>query len=164
MNLRLGVVLMLAASGACTTMARPRVPIEGTYRLVYRELQNGTRLEPPAVNGLMTFAGGYRHVSIMEHDPRGGIMTLGFMSSYTLTDSVYTEHLRYSVSTAPDSGAGTRRLQENQEGSAPVTVGADGSVSYVQPLDGIPVRFTADSLTARLSDGVDHWVRVKPGR
>jgi hypothetical protein len=143
------------------TATRSGPSIEGTYRLAYRELPDGTRQAPPTVDGLMTFAGGYRNVNIMEHNEGGDIVTLSSVSNYTFTDSLYTEHMHYHIGTGLKEGEGGG-FRANLDGSSPVTVGADGSISFDMPLDGPHVVFTADSLTARLGTVlVDHWAKVK---
>jgi hypothetical protein len=151
-------------SGGEASTATPAVPsIEGTYRLAFRDLPNGTRQVPPAVDGLMTFAGGYRGVNMMEHNEKGDIVTISSVSTYTLNDSLYTEHMRYHMGTGypPSDGGG---FKANLDGSSPVKVGADGSISFDMPLDGPHVIFTADSMTARLGTILtDHWVKVKSG-
>lgn len=162
---RLTPVMLFAGSllfVQCTRApARPGPSIEGTYRLAYRELPDGTRQVPPAVDGLMTFAGGYRSVNIMEHNPGMDVVTLSSVGTYTLTDSVYTEHQRYHMGTGLADSAGGG-LRTNLDGSSPVTVGANQSIAFNMPLDGPHVIFTGDSMTARLGSVLtDHWVKVK---
>jgi hypothetical protein len=147
-----------ASTGAA---ARSGPSIDGTYRLAFRELPDGTRQVPPTVDGLMTFAGGYRGVNIMEHNARGNVVTLASVSRYTLADSLYTEHMRYHMATGlTESENGG--FKANLDGSSAVTVGADASISFNLPLDGPRVIFTGDSMTARLGRILtDHWVKVK---
>jgi hypothetical protein len=149
---------------ALPARAAPGPSIEGTYRLAYRELPDGTRQVPPAVDGLMTFADGYRSVDIMEHDERGDVVTISSVSNCTFTDSLYTEHMRYHIATglAGSEGGG---FKANLDGSSPVSVSADGSISFDLPLDGPHVIFTADSMTAKLGAIlIDHWVRLRSAR
>lgn len=154
------------AGGEASTAAaaRPVPSIDGTYRLAFRVVADGTRQVPPTVDGLMTFAGGYRGVDIMEHDEKGEIVTLSSVSTYTFNDSLYTEHMRYHMGTgyAPSEGGG---FKANLDGSSPVTVGADGSISFDMPVDGVHAIFTTDSITIRMGTVLtDHWVKVKSGK
>jgi len=79
----------VVAGGEASTpaAARPVPSIDGTYRLAFRDLPDGTRQVPPAVDGLMTFAGGYRGVDIMEYNEKGDAVTISSVSTYTFTDS-----------------------------------------------------------------------------
>ena len=154
-----GVVARGEASTAAA--ARPGPSIDGTYRLAFRDLPGGTRQVQPAVDGLMTFAGGYRGVDIMERNDKGEIVTLSSVSTYTFNDSLYTEHMRYHMGTGypPSEGGG---FKANLDGSSPVTVGTGGSISFDLPVDGVHAIFTTDSITIRLGTVLtDHWVKVK---
>ena len=62
----LSLVLVTAAS------APPKPPsIEGTYRLVSRDVPDGSKQVPPAIDGLITFTKGYRNFNrpVFESQP-----------------------------------------------------------------------------------------------
>lgn len=156
----------VVAGGEASTpaAARPDPSIDGTYRLAFRDLPDGTRQVPPAVDGLMTFAGGYRGVDIMEYNEKGDVVTLSSVSTYTFNDSLYTEHMRYHMGTGypPSQNGG---FKANLDGSSPVTVGADGSISFELPVDGVHAIFTTDSITIGLGTVLtDHWVKVRSAK
>lgn len=150
-------------SGGRTASGAPAAStpsIAGTYRFAYRQFENGTRQQPPMVNGLMTFTDGYRNLNIMEHDARNRIVILTSVSRYSLTDSVYAEHLQYSVS-ATFGQNGRLAVDSNRDESVPVTTGADGSISFRELVNGLRLTFTADSMTVTMPGTfVDHWARV----
>ena len=57
----LSLVLLTGATTA------PKPPsIEGTYRLVSRDLPDGTKQVPPAIDGLITFTRGYRNFNFKD--------------------------------------------------------------------------------------------------
>lgn len=76
--------------------------IEGTYRLVARELPDGTRQGAPDVIGLMTYTNGYRNFSIMWKDSEGKLVSISLASTYKLTDTSYTENNLFFIKTVGD--------------------------------------------------------------
>lgn len=142
----------------------PAPAITGTYTLAYRELQDGSRQQPPMVDGLMTFTDGYHNLNVMEHDAEGRLVVLSEVSSYSVTDSVYRQHVRYSVSSTPGTTV-PPNTETNVDDSTPLAIGRDGSISFLKPVDGVRLAFTADSLTATMAGVfVDHWARVRTER
>lgn len=146
---------------AASVRSRAAPSVDGTYVLAFREMHDGQRLVSPEVDGVMDLADGHRSLSLIEHNEQGGIVTLSEMSSFSLTDSLYTERMRYRMNTGYSEAEGGG-LRENRTGSSRVTLGPNGSTSFTMPLDGVKAVFTADSLTVSMGDVLsDHWVRVK---
>jgi hypothetical protein len=178
MNRRLGSIFVIAAAflllecspaeesgGETATAAAPAgevqagPSIEGTYRLAYRELPDGTRVDPPAVEGLITFTSEYRNFNVMWIEEDGSEFTMGVVSRYTLTDTEYTEELVYRVTVGPEEG-GAMFEGAGSTGSAGVTL-ADDQISFALPLDDVNASFAADAMTAtREGAFVDYWERV----
>lgn len=131
--------------------------IQGTYRLAYRELPDGTRVSPPKIDGLITFTAEYRNFNLMWEDADGALWTIGSMSRYSLSETEYTEELIFRVS----SSGGEMMIQRAGEtGASPVTL-EDGELSFTMPLDEPDVVFLGDRLTAtREGEFVDYWERV----
>jgi hypothetical protein len=147
-----------AASASVPSRTAPSV--DGTYVLAFREMQDGRRLVSPAVDGVMDLADGYRSLTLIEHNEEGGVVTLSEMSSFSLTDSLYSERMRYRMNTGYSEAEGGG-LRENRTGSSRVTLGPNGSTSFTMPLDGVKAVFTADSLTVSMGEVLsDHWVRM----
>ncbi len=136
--------------------------IEGTYRLVARELPDGTRLEPPAVDGMLTFTDTHRHICVFAVDPAGKRFTLTGMSQYELVNDRYWEQNIFYFTNNEQTGAGATYDTARPGGSSDVTIGKDGAISFKLPLFNEPyVVFTRRGLTAtREGEFVDHWVRV----
>jgi hypothetical protein len=69
------LVLMLGAHGFAgeppTPQASSAPSIEGTYRLVSRQLPDGTVLKPPDIMGLLTYTKSHRNFNIVWKDATG---------------------------------------------------------------------------------------------
>lgn len=72
--------------------AAENVPsIEGTYRLQRRILVDGSVLEPPDAQGLVTWTRRYRNLNVRFRDRTGEQVWVSFAAEYTLTSSEYCE-------------------------------------------------------------------------
>jgi hypothetical protein len=71
--------------------------IEGTYRLVRRELPDGTVQHPPTKKGMFTFTKEQRNFSVVWKDGKGGYHSRCYVARYTLTDKEYTETSEYVI-------------------------------------------------------------------
>ena len=158
---RAAVLASLFAVLALTPAERNPIDLEGTYRLVSRDLPDGTTVEPPDTQGLLTYTDGYRNFNIYWKDAGGNPVSLSIIAEYELTDDTYTETNVYTMVNDPAAGGLSYDL-EPTSGSAPVTRGED-SISMKLPLRDEPdVVVTADGLTAtREGEFVDHWERVE---
>jgi hypothetical protein len=136
--------------------------IEGTYRLVARELPDGTRQEPPAVEGLITYTRRFRNFNIIWHDADGNPFSIGYIARYSLTDTEYSETSVYRLVNDQISGARLSYDLSGPSGASPITV-TDGSIAFTLPLYGEPdVVYTADGITAwREGEFVDYWEKVE---
>lgn len=139
--------------------------IEGTWKLVSRDLPDGTTVTPPAVGGLITFRDGYRNFNVWWSDPGGGgLESIASVSTYELTEDAYTENNVYYVMNDRLATGGVMVTYDltGQSGTAAVTR-EDGALSFDLPLFGEPhVVFEGDALTAtREGEFVDHWERVE---
>jgi hypothetical protein len=136
--------------------------IEGTYRLVARELPDGTRIVPPDVVGLLTYTKQYRNFNIMWQDADGNRLSISYIARYSLTDTDYSEESVYRMVNDEISGAGITYDLSGTSGSSPVTI-TDGRVELTLPLYGEPnVAFDGQGVTA-WSEGefMDYWERVE---
>ncbi len=159
--LAFGLALVaLVVVGSAFVGARPMKGIEGTYRLVSRDLPDGTTVDPPEIAGLITYDHGYRNFNIYWKDADGNPVSLGSVSRYQLTEDSYTETNVYHVESSSDSGV-TYDLSDT---SGTVTVTRDGgAITMDLPLWGEPhVVIDENGLTAtREGAFVDHWEKVK---
>lgn len=145
------------ATGQEAEEAMPATPsIEGTYRFVYRELPDGTRIERPQMDGLLTFTNGLRNFSLREVGAESSAHYLSSIGTYSLTETEYTENQVYRI-TASDGG-----LEVSEAGTASAPVTWEGDVlTFTLPHDEPAVRFDGDRLTATIEGAfVDHWERV----
>ena len=94
-----------AALIACAGQAAGEAPsIEGTYKLVSRELPNGTKQGPPDVLGLITFTKEYRNFNVYVQDATGKSFSISSISTYNLTDKEYSEKNIYNMVNDEDAG------------------------------------------------------------
>lgn len=135
--------------------------MEGTYRLVSRDLADGTALTPPAIQGMLTYTEEYRNFNIYWTGPDGKRFSIAYVAEYELTEDTYTETSIYHMVNDEIGGAGLTYHLSPETGSAPVTRG-EGTISMKLPLwDEPSVVFDSDGLTAtREGAFVDHWERV----
>ena len=155
----LSLVLVTAAS------APPKPPsIEGTYRLVSRDMRNGTKQVPPTVDGLMSFSKGYRNFNIYVRYSAGKVLSLSYVASYQLTPTEYHEKSIFFLLNDESSGKGATYDLSGRSGAAPVTL-TGARVAFTFPLHDEPaVVFEGTRMTATengpYGSFVDHWERV----
>ncbi|HZD54630.1 MAG TPA: hypothetical protein VE080_00110 [Candidatus Aquicultoraceae bacterium] len=139
--------------------------IEGTYRLVRRELPDGTVQVPPAVMGMYTYSKGYRHFSVVWKDGEGRYYSECYAARYTLTQKEYSETPEYLI---VDDQIEGKEISYDLSGAAagsPVTFDG-GRVRFAlpQPFEralSITVEIGGGRLKATGKDlFVDYWERV----
>jgi hypothetical protein len=143
------------------TTEQPQVPsIEGTYRLVSRELPDGSIQEPPDVLGLGTYTKKYRNFNITWTDAEGQRFSMSYIARYSLTPTEYSEISIYRLVNDPDGGGLSYDL-DRPSGTSAVTV-EGGRIQFVLPLYQEPtVVFEGDRLTASVEgEFIDNWERV----
>jgi hypothetical protein len=149
----------LAVSLLCSAAALAQ-EVPGTWRLLKRELADGSEQRPPAVVGLGTWVGGYRHLNVFWHTPDGKPASIGVISQVKLDGELYTETL---LAFALDDGSGKPVMYNfaQETRTAPVTR-EGGRIAYKLPFDPPSVVIEGDTLTATLPGVfVDYWERVK---
>ena len=145
--------------------APPKPPnIEGTYKLVSRDLQNGSKQAPPTVDGLMSFSKGYRNFNIYVRDSAGKVLSVSYAASYQLTAKEYREHCIFFLLNDESGGKGATYDLSGKSGTAPVTL-TGVRVAFTFPLHDEPaVVFQGSRMTATgngpYGSFVDHWERV----
>jgi hypothetical protein len=161
-NTLASLLMGIAAVIACAGQAAGEAPsIEGTYKLVSRELPNGTKQGPPNVLGLLTYTKEYRNFNIYMHDAAGLSLSISSISTYKLTEHEYSEkNIYYMVKAEGESNA--EYDMSSLTRSSPVSV-EGGSIVFQLPLHGEPsVVFEGDKLTATNRGAfIDYWERVK---
>ena len=134
--------------------------IEGTWRLVKRQLPDGTIQTPPTVVGLYTVVNGQRHLNVFWRTPEGKPASVGSVSKVRLTSNDYTETLIASVF---DDGSGQPVAYNFSGETKSAVITREGRrASYQLPFDPPSVVIDGDRLTATLEGAfVDYWERVK---
>ncbi|MFQ5889703.1 MAG: hypothetical protein ACE5JR_06585 [Gemmatimonadota bacterium] len=150
------------AEEAATTEQGESFSIEGTYRLVSRELPDGTTQEPPDVVGLITYTKNYRNFNIMVSDAEGRRYSVSYIANYALTATEYSETSIYRMVNDEIGGGGLSYDLSGPSGSSPVTT-ENGLIEVVFPLYQEPtVIFEGDKITATIEgEFTDFWERVE---
>jgi hypothetical protein len=135
--------------------------IEGSYRLLSRDLPDGTTLEPPEIFGLMTFTDGLRHFHIHAPVLEGdGVETYSHVAEYDLTETRYSETPLYEVINNEAAGGLTYAFSSDPRNS-PVTPDSE-TVTFGEVGGGPDLVFTTAGLTAtQEGQFVDHWERIE---
>jgi hypothetical protein len=141
----------------------PKLPkIKGTYRLVSRDLPDGTKRVPPNVTGLITFTRKYRNFNIYWTGANGKPVSVSNIATYELTEKEYRETNVYFF--VNDEAGGKRPTYDLSatSGGSPTTI-KGARVEIKLPLHDEPrVVFDGDNMTAtRVGAFVDHWMRVR---
>lgn len=152
--------------GAVSFAGEPPAPqasstpsIAGTYRLVSRQMPDGTLLRPPEVIGLFTYTKTHRNFNILQKGATGQWGSFSVVSTYTLTPTAYTETLLYSVRTDLASGKDPVYDRSSETRSAPVTV-AGGRLEFKAVFEPVTFVFEGNRLTATRDGRVDIWEKV----
>ena len=135
--------------------------IEGTYRLVSRELPDGTIQEPPQIVGLITFTKRYRNFNIYGKDAEGQSFSRSYIATYNLTEESYSEESIYNM-VNDEAGDGLSYDLSGPTGSSPVTI-SDGRIEFQFPLYDEPtIVVEGDNATAAVPGVfVDRWEKVE---
>jgi hypothetical protein len=140
--------------------ASPVPTIEGTYKLISRQLPDGTMQQPPEIMGLFTYTKSHRNFNIVWKDAAGKISSYSLASTYTLTPTEYSETLLFSISTDQIGGKDTVYDLSGKTQSSPVTMDG-GRIQFKPPFDPPTVVFEGDTLTATAEGRfVDVWEKV----
>ena len=139
--------------------------IVGTYRLIRRELTDGTVQLPPIVKGMFTYTKEFRNFSVVWQDDQGQFYSECYVARYTLTDKEYSETAEYLISDDQIHRKGIGYDLSNSTAKSPVFY--DGTrirFALPQPFEkalSISVVFEGQKLTATAKDQfIDYWEMV----
>ncbi|HEV7365813.1 MAG TPA: hypothetical protein VGN76_08200 [Gemmatimonadales bacterium] len=157
--LALGSLAAIVLTGAVPNAKGPS--IQGTYKLVSRDLSDGTKQVPPDVVGLITYTAKYRNFNVYWKDAKGKAVSISNIATYQLTPKEYRETSVYYLMNDESGGKGLSYDLSASTGSSPVVVKGT-RIEMQLPLHNEPkVVFQGNSFTAtREGVFVDHWVRV----
>ena len=138
-----------------------RTKLEGRYKLVYRELPDGTKQSLPDVMGLMSYTEEFRNLNMYWKDAEGHSFSISYVASYKLTDKEYSEKSIYYMANDEINGNGLNYELSGLSGTSPVSV-KDGHREFCLPLHDEPcVVFEGDKFTAsKPGVFIDHWEKV----
>ena len=155
-------LVLLSACGRDVAAESSPSSLEGTYKLVSRDLPDGTKQFPPDVVGLITYTKEYRNLNVYWKDADGKHSSISYVGSYKLTDREYSEKSIYYLVNDETGGKKLRYDLLPESGTAPVRR-KNGRIEFTLPLwDGPKFVFEGNKFTA-IKEGafVDHWERVK---
>ena len=156
------VFVALSCSGEGQQQATSQEPsIEGTYKLVSRELPDGTMQGPPDVMGLLTYTKSYRNFNILVRDADGKFLSFSLVSTYKLTASEYSETAIYSITNDEIGGQEINYDLSGSSQSVPVTM-EGGRIEIDLPFDPVILVIEGSKVTAT-AEGmfVDTWEKVE---
>src|SRR5439155_4976818 len=137
-DLVLAPLSLLFLTGAVAPPAPPKPPsIEGTYRLVSRDLPDGSKQAPPAINGLITYTKGYRNFNIYWKDAGGKVFSVSYIAAYQLTPKEYREKSIFFQVNDEIGGKGVSYDLSDQSAASRVTI-TGMRVQMQMPLHGEP--------------------------
>jgi len=134
--------------------------IEGTYKLLWRKLPDGTTTKPPMIMGIQTLTKNIRNFNLMETDKNGKHYSFSVYSTYKLTDKDYTETIHYSVT---NDEIGSKGVSYIIDQTKTVPIHFDGKkLEFKFPFDPPSVTFEGNKMTAT-AEGMftDYWEKVK---
>jgi hypothetical protein len=133
--------------------------IEGTYKLVARQLPDGTMLRPPDVTGLATWTKTHFHFDVLGKLPNGQFFSLSHGATYSLTATTFSKTNLYTINQL--SGKKEELIYDvsSRAGASPVTI-QDGRVRFL--LDDVAVTFDGYKNTATIpGQFIDYWEAVR---
>jgi hypothetical protein len=139
--------------------------IEGTYRLVRRDLPDGTTQLPPAVKGMFTYTEEFRNFSVVWRDDQGRYYSECYVARYTLSDKEYTETSEYLIVNNEIEASGISYDLSANGAKSPVAIDGERirfalpqpferALSIVLEFEGARLQATAEG------QFVDHWEKV----
>lgn len=135
--------------------------IQGAYRLVERDLTDGTKQVPPDIVGMITYTAKYRNFNIYWKDKEGKPVSISTIARYELTSKEYRETNIYSVVNDPSRGKDPIYDLSTTSKASPVTMKGGHMVIQLPLHDEPKMDFQGNKFTAtREGAFVDHWERV----
>jgi hypothetical protein len=157
-SLSLALVSLVLLTGA-TSHASPS--IKGTYRLVSRDLPDGTKQVPPNIVGLITYTTKYRNFNIYWKGANGKPVSISNIATYKLTGKEYRETNVYYLTNDEAGGKGLSYDLSPTSAASPISMKGTRLQMKLPLHDEPTVVFDGEKMTAtREGAFVDHWVRV----
>ena len=151
----LAVLSCTGSSGHRSGAASP--DIKGTYKLVSRQLPDGTILKPPQIMGLFTYTETHRNFNIVGQDATGKFFR-SIAATYTLTPTEYSQTRLFNVGN--DASDRTKVVYDvaEKKSSSPVKM-ESGRIEF-KPEGEPTLVFEGTKLTATRRDQQDSFVDI----
>jgi hypothetical protein len=150
------IVLLFAISASAQAPS-----IEGTYRLISRQLPDGTILKPPDIMGFWTYTKSNRTYNSVQKDATGKFASRSLVSTYKLTATEYSETPVFSIRTDQIGGKDIVYDLTGKTQSIPVKI-EGGRIQFKLPFERPTVMFEGNKMTATVEGGlVDVWEKVQ---
>jgi hypothetical protein len=151
------IVLLFAISASAQAPS-----IEGIYKLISRQLPDGTMLKPPdIIMGSWTYTKSIRTFNSVRKDGTGKFNSLSLVSTYKLTATEYTETLLFSIRTDQIGGKDIVYDLSRKTQSVPVKI-EGGRIQFKLPFERPTVMFEGNKMRAAVEGGfVDVWEKVE---
>ena len=116
----LGFLSLILLTGALAHAKGPS--IRGSYRLVSRDLADGTKQVPPNIVGLITFTTKYRNFNIYWKGANGKPVSISNIATYELTGKEYRETNIYYAMNDEAGGKGISYDLSATSGASPASI------------------------------------------
>lgn len=136
--------------------------IQGTYRLVSRELPDGTIVTPPQIMGLLTYTQTHRSITVAGEDASGKFFAMR-AATYTLSPTEYTETVLFRATNLSASASDRTQIDYDvpaQPLSTPVTVAGD-RIEFRVPDEPVFAFEGTTMIATQEGQFVDTWERVR---
>ena len=151
-----GMVLLFAIAASAQAQS-----IEGTYKLISRQLPDGTMLRPPDIMGLFTYTKTHRNFNVIWKDAQGKFFSYSIVSTYKLTPAEYSETILFSILNDQIGGKEIVYDLSGKTQSVPVKM-EGGRIQFKFPFDPPSGVFEGNKLTATAEGRfVDFWEKVQ---
>jgi hypothetical protein len=133
----------------------------GTYKLIMRQLPDGTKLTAPEVMGLLTYTKTHRNFNVIWKDANGKFFSYSLVSTYKLTAGEYTETVLFSMLNDQISGQPIKYDLTGPSQTVPVTI-TGSRIEIKMPFDPVTIVFDQNWVTGKAEGRfTDYWERVE---
>jgi hypothetical protein len=133
----------------------------GTYKLIMRQLPDGTKQTAPEVMGLLTYTKTHRNFNVIWKDANGRFFSYSVVSTYKLSAREYSETIIFSALNDQSSGQPIKYDLIGPSQTVPVTI-AGSRIEFKMPFDPVAIVFDQNWVTGKAEGKfTDYWERVE---
>lgn len=170
MKIRLSIstvfMLLVSAIAALGLAGEPlnngKAPsLVGTYKLIMRQLPDGTKQTAPEVMGLLTYTETHRNFNVIWKDANGKFFSYSLVSTYKLTATEYTETVLFSELNDQIGGQPIKYDLTGPSQTVPVKI-TGSRIEIKMPFDPVTIVFDENWVTGKAEGRfTDYWERVE---